>query len=519
MGTELSATELRILNLLIRQLPKVRPGYAPSYLGYKEAHEALGLEMHGTTYGISLQVQGLESLARYLRRLGAPALTGIVIDKKAGWPSHGYFNVHQRAVDDFQFWIDETAAAKRFDWAGLLASEVAPKETESGRGDDWLVQINWSQGVTETVDLQGVGEEGNWITTTEHWANETLPPATVQYRVFARQKLDGASLSYELDYVREQQPNPLALQFGRMGRALISFVENGVGGATWRDSSDEPLSGMALSVSIIERASEVTTGEGAIKNTLSLTKFLASLGCRLRIGWYWSAASEDRSRVIFTVWADQIVEGCYTLLPREDVYWKRLPGAYELRRHFPLAQMAGTEVYGVICRAVDEAAKTRKRAYFNEHELVRLRIEEQNGAWVALVGDVVDVEQLRNGRLIVSEGDAYDDLEAPLGSTLPERRDLGGGSRILRDAMVRRYVLRRAAGLCELCGSPGFVTEGGTFYLECHHVHGLAAGGADTVDNVIAVCANHHREAHYGADRVELNARMLLRIAEQNKRD
>ena len=96
MNIELSATEQRMLDLLIRHLPKVRPGYAPSYLGYKDVHEALGLEMHGSTYGISLQVQGLESLARHLREIGAPALTGIVIDKTAGWPSHGYFNVHQR---------------------------------------------------------------------------------------------------------------------------------------------------------------------------------------------------------------------------------------------------------------------------------------------------------------------------------------------------------------------------------------------------------------------------------------
>lgn len=415
MNIEFSATERRMLDLLIRHLPKIRPGYAPSYLGYKDVHEALELEMHGSTYGISLQVQGLESLARHLRQIGAPALTGIVIDKTAGWPSHGYFNVHQRPADDFQFWIDESEAAKRFDWAGLLPPGMNPQGKESTPGNESFTNTALGAGKTERVD-------------------EAAPPTV------------------------------------------------------------------------------------AIENTLSFTKFLASLGCRLRIGWYWSAASEDRSRVIFTVWADQIVDGSYTFFPQEDVYWKRSPGAYELQRHFPLTQMAGTEVYGVICKAVDETARVRERAYFNEHELVQLRIEERNGAWVGLVGDIVDVEQLRMGRLVVSEGDAYDDLDAPLGNTLPDRRDTAGGSRILRDAMVRRYVLRRAAGLCELCGAPGFVMDGGTPYLECHHVHGLAAGGPDTVDNVIALCANHHRQAHYGVDRVVLSTQMLRRIEERNKR-
>jgi 5-methylcytosine-specific restriction protein A len=415
MNSELSATERRMLDLLIRHLPRVRPGYAPSYLGYKDVHEALGLEMHGSTYGISLQVQGLESLARHLRQIGAPALTGIVIDKTAGWPSHGYFNVHQRPADDFQFWIDESDAAKRFDWTGLLTYRSNPQAKENPPSNESLTSTDPGAGKTKYVN-------------------------------------------------------------------------------------------------------ETATSTAVIENTLSFTKFLASLGCRLRIGWYWSAAAEDRSRVIFTVWADQIVDGRFTFLPQEDVYWKRSPGAHELRKHFPLAQMAGTEVYGVICKAVDEAATIRKRAYFNEHELVQLHIEERDGAWVGLIGDIVDVEQLHMGRLVVSYGDAYDDLDAPSGNKLPERRDTAGGSRILRDGMIRRYVLQHAAGSCELCGVQGFVMDGGGSYLECHHIFGLAAGGPDTVENVIALCANHHRQAHFGANRVALNTQMLLRVAERNQR-
>ena len=41
-------------------------------------------------------------------------------------------------------------------------------------------------------------------------------------------------------------------------------------------------------------------------------------------------------------------------------------------------------------------------------------------------------------------------------------------------------------------------------YLETHHVIPLANDGADSIDNVIALCANCHREGHHGARALEL---------------
>jgi 5-methylcytosine-specific restriction protein A len=35
--------------------------------------------------------------------------------------------------------------------------------------------------------------------------------------------------------------------------------------------------------------------------------------------------------------------------------------------------------------------------------------------------------------------------------------------------------------------------------LEVHHKTPLSARGEDTVENAIALCANCHRELHYGA--------------------
>jgi 5-methylcytosine-specific restriction protein A len=85
---------------------------------------------------------------------------------------------------------------------------------------------------------------------------------------------------------------------------------------------------------------------------------------------------------------------------------------------------------------------------------------------------------------------------------------------------VREYVLKRAAGRCELssCCAPGFQTTAGAVFLETHHVLPLALGGADTPGNVIALCPNHHREAHYGALKEEIYAEAMLYISTAESR-
>lgn len=66
-----------------------------------------------------------------------------------------------------------------------------------------------------------------------------------------------------------------------------------------------------------------------------------------------------------------------------------------------------------------------------------------------------------------------------------------------RDAKIREYALERANGVCELCGSPApFFKKNGEPYLEVHHIIPLAAGGADSINNVVALCPNCHRKMH-----------------------
>lgn len=82
-----------------------------------------------------------------------------------------------------------------------------------------------------------------------------------------------------------------------------------------------------------------------------------------------------------------------------------------------------------------------------------------------------------------------------------------------RDAAVKAWVLKNAQGMCECCGKPApFRTVDDLPYLEVHHVRTLASGGADTVDNTVAICPNCHRELHHGTGASELRARLYAKV-------
>ena len=66
-----------------------------------------------------------------------------------------------------------------------------------------------------------------------------------------------------------------------------------------------------------------------------------------------------------------------------------------------------------------------------------------------------------------------------------------------RDPRVVQYALKRSKGFCELCEKPApFLKPNGDPYLEVHHIHHLADGGPDIIQNVAALCANCHRKMH-----------------------
>jgi hypothetical protein len=77
--------------------------------------------------------QGLDSLARFLKDEGLPALTGVIVNETTHAPSDGYFDLFGRPEDDFAWWITEVEKSKQFDWSSYLplSSRPVPPATPS----------------------------------------------------------------------------------------------------------------------------------------------------------------------------------------------------------------------------------------------------------------------------------------------------------------------------------------------------------------------------------------------------
>ena len=62
---------------------------------------------------------------------------------------------------------------------------------------------------------------------------------------------------------------------------------------------------------------------------------------------------------------------------------------------------------------------------------------------------------------------------------------------------VSELAQRRANGNCQLCHQPApFKNRKDEPYLENHHIHHLAKGGEDTIENTVSLCPNCHRKMH-----------------------
>lgn len=82
-----------------------------------------------------------------------------------------------------------------------------------------------------------------------------------------------------------------------------------------------------------------------------------------------------------------------------------------------------------------------------------------------------------------------------------------------REWAIKAYVLGRADGCCEYCREDApFRTEKGQPYLECHHILRLADSGPDSPYNVIGICPNCHRRAHFASDRRKIKDQMKNRV-------
>lgn len=251
---------------------------------------------------------------------------------------------------------------------------------------------------------------------------------------------------------------------------------------------------------------------------ISFKRFCEQLGCKPRSHmWSWSAIARDASRSIFSLWAHETIDGRYLIMTHEQATaWTKKGtirnGAVELLENFRLSIANKSEVFGILCYAKDEKADKPKKEYFEEETLLLIELAEDTDGFIAYVKGQVRTEDAIAGivgRAVKRVQYAYDDLDAPPAGVDVPLTTVGETGRYLRNDAVRAYVLRRAKGACEYCGSSSFITKGGNAYLETHHVMTLATQGPDSVANVIALCPAHHREAHYGRLASELEGSFI----------
>lgn len=153
-----------------------------------------------------------------------------------------------------------------------------------------------------------------------------------------------------------------------------------------------------------------------------------------------------------------------------------------------------------------------ENAFRNALSALRLHIPYNGGAMLGHKALLAKFE-LEPAVTFAEAGTALEDLvQHPIGNELPDRAKRTSYV-FQRDPKVRAHVLKRAAGRCEYCGREGFLLPNGLRYVEAHHIIGLAASGPDTVQNVIGLCAEHHREAHYGLNADVLEAKCIERLA------
>lgn len=242
--------------------------------------------------------------------------------------------------------------------------------------------------------------------------------------------------------------------------------------------------------------------------------FCKSIGFPLKnMRWSWSALGNDGRSSLFTIWDNEIRFDGQTYEFWDDSV--AVPSSDHGRREILRILNATIEndliAYGVKCTPIYPLTVPRKRRSFERRTLLALRVRREGKKIIGTIVGTISADALRTG--FTSVGSAIDDLDISSFGTEQPGKAKYPATYFLRDEKVRQEALARANGKCEYCGKAGFRKPDGKFYVEAHHIISLSKQGPDTLENVIALCANHHREAHFGEGWEQLEAEFKARLA------
>lgn len=106
---------------------------------------------------------------------------------------------------------------------------------------------------------------------------------------------------------------------------------------------------------------------------------------------------------------------------------------------------------------------------------------------------------LRNGVAVLMENNLDDICKHEIEEDYPEMVNETAQQqieRIKRYQCVVRNLKTKYGGRCQLCGSV-FLKKNKEPYSEGHHLYQLSKGGSQDAENVVILCATHHRMMHY----------------------
>ena len=72
---------------------------------------------------------------------------------------------------------------------------------------------------------------------------------------------------------------------------------------------------------------------------------------------------------------------------------------------------------------------------------------------------------------------------------------------VWRDLQIVHRLKEKYNCRCQICGY-SFQKNNGDYYCEAHHIVPVSENGSQSPDNVIILCANHHRMFHYASESI-----------------
>ncbi|MEA3263527.1 MAG: HNH endonuclease signature motif containing protein [Pseudomonadota bacterium] len=258
--------------------------------------------------------------------------------------------------------------------------------------------------------------------------------------------------------------------------------------------------------------------------SVSFGQFCIDLGIPQRSAYSWCSVNRKKKQALFTIWDNEIDHdnNCYEFwnfssddIRLADPDGRKTKNPKEFIDILNESLDGGYQTLGVRCIPNYPLTVPRSRRSYFSNELLAIQLERTSAAIVGKFKGTIGVAAFMSGLSVPQSMNrsAIDDLDASdIGDVSPPRAP-ASGTFFVRDERVRKRVIKRAKGRCEFCGELGFRKSDGTHYVEAHHIISLAKQGPDTLDNVIALCPSHHREAHFGEDWELLEAKLKGQLA------